>query len=245
MSWEFLLTEAGVLNPVFFVARALGGHRLLARGRRDPFQLYFFSMGAPLFLFYFLLSFHSRILANWIAPAVVPLFCLMAVYWWTRWEAVGRAAETVLAIGVVALGIFAVVMAHDTQLLDKVVAPANCRPGWTCCIACAAGRKWRKSSARPAKTLKKQGKPAFIICEHYGFTSQISFYLPEAKSRVSTDPLVFFYASAQAGQSILFLAELSQPHRTKCDLRPRNLPPRLAPRLVFPLVAPGPGYSYA
>jgi hypothetical protein len=56
-------------------------------------------------------------------------------------------------------------------------------------------------------------------------TSQLSFYLPEAKRQVNTEPLVFFYASAhplnqfyfwpnylqRAGQNALFVREIDRP----------------------------------
>ena len=74
-------------------------------------------------------------------------------------------------------------------------------------------------------TLENQGPPAFIIAEHYGFTSEISFYLPEAKSRVLTDPLVYSYASQtprnqfyfwpgyldRKGQNAIFIREAGAP----------------------------------
>ena len=49
--------------------------------RERPLWLYLFCMGAPVFLGHWLFSFHSRILPNWIAPAIIPMFCLMVVYW--------------------------------------------------------------------------------------------------------------------------------------------------------------------
>src|SRR5439155_23377562 len=55
--------------------------------RSKLFSIYLFSMGAPLFLGYWLFTFHSRVLANWIAASVLPLFCLMAVYWESRYRA--------------------------------------------------------------------------------------------------------------------------------------------------------------
>jgi hypothetical protein len=94
-----------------------------------------------------------------------------------------------------------------------------------------------------------QGKPAFILCEHYGFTSQISFYLPEAKRRVATDPIVFYLATPTAenqyyywpnylnrvGQNALFVREIEKPRfrpdwfsrwwSRKGDLYENALPP--------------------
>ena len=77
---DFVINESILLNPVFFVATAWASIAFWRRGRHDPRMVYCFSMGAPVFLFYLLFSFHSRIFPNWIAPSVVPLFCLMMIY---------------------------------------------------------------------------------------------------------------------------------------------------------------------
>ena len=86
---EFLLTETALLHPLFFVA-GLGGGGVSGGGAGGiRLSLYFFSMGAPLFLGYFILSLHSRILGNWIAPvdhpAVLPCGTLLV-------ETMGRRA---------------------------------------------------------------------------------------------------------------------------------------------------------
>ena len=220
---EFLLTEAGVLNPVFFVGALWAAADFWRGGRRDPCQLFLFSMGAPLFVMYFLISFHTRIEANWIAPAIVPMFCLMAVYWGARWSSCPAILKRCLCLGIGA-GMFAAVLAHDPQLLDKLAhrrLPARLDVlrrvrGW---------KEMARIAGHARLKIEAQGKPAFIICEHYGFTSQISFYLPEAKSRVTTDPLVFYYVTpkpdnqfffwpnylAHTGQNALFVREIGTP----------------------------------
>jgi membrane-associated phospholipid phosphatase len=221
--WEFLLTEACVLNPVFFIGAFWAAIGFWRGGRRDPWQLFLFSMGAPLFLMYLLVSFHSRIEANWIAPAIVPMFCLMAVYWRARWQAWASILKPCLSIGI-GVGIFAVVLAHSPLLLDKLIhRPLPARldvlrrvHGW---------KETAKIAGQARRDIEAQGQPAFIICEHYGFTSQISFYLPEAKSRVSTDPLVFYQVTpkpdnqfyfwpnylGRTGQNALFVREIDRP----------------------------------
>jgi 4-amino-4-deoxy-L-arabinose transferase-like glycosyltransferase/membrane-associated phospholipid phosphatase len=220
---DFLLTEAAALHPVFFVAALWAAAAFWRRGRREPLQLYLFSMGAPLFLFYFLLSWHSHILGNWIAPAVIPLFCLMAVYWEKRWEE-GATLLKPLLMASVAFGALAVVFMHDSNLANKVLhrkLPARLD-------LLRRVRGWKETAqiaGQARKNLEKQGPPAFIICEHYGLTSQITFYLPEAKRRVVSDPLVFFYAPRhpwnqfyfwpnyldRAGQNALFVRQISLP----------------------------------
>jgi len=69
---EFLLTEFGLLNPVFFCATLWACFAFRRKFRQQPSLLYLFCMGAPLFLFYFLFTIRGRVLPNWIAPSVVP-----------------------------------------------------------------------------------------------------------------------------------------------------------------------------
>jgi 4-amino-4-deoxy-L-arabinose transferase-like glycosyltransferase/membrane-associated phospholipid phosphatase len=221
---DFLLAEAGLLHPVFFAGALWAALAFWRKGGKDPFQLFLFSMGAPLFLFYLLFSLHSRVLPNWIAPSVLPLFCLMAVYWDCSWPWARPFAKPLLAAGL-GLGFAAVLVMHDPDLLTKILhraPPPNFDPlrrvlGWKE-LAQLAGRERRDLEARA-------GKPAFLICGHYGFASQITFYLPEAKSRVGGEPLVFCYASreprnqfyfwpdylARAGQNAVFVCEADRP----------------------------------
>ncbi len=220
---EFLLAELGILNPVFFLGAVWAAIAFWRGGRRDPFQLYLFSMGAPLFILYLMVSFHSRVEYNWIAPSVVPLFCLMAAYWKEDWPRVARFARPCLSAGI-GVGLLAVVMAHDTNLISKLIhrrlpAPLDVlrrAHGWKEMAAIAGGA---------LQKMESEGGPAFIICQHYGFTGQLSFYLPEARARVKTDPLVYYLDTGQpdnqfyywpgylgrAGQNALFIRELPRP----------------------------------
>ncbi|HEX7617791.1 MAG TPA: glycosyltransferase family 39 protein, partial [Verrucomicrobiae bacterium] len=79
--WDFLYTQIGVLNPIFFVGAIWAMIGFWKFRRERPLWLYFFCMGAPVFLGYGLWSFHSRILPNWIAVSILPMLCLMAAYW--------------------------------------------------------------------------------------------------------------------------------------------------------------------
>ena len=83
---EYLGSEFGLLNPVFFVGTVWAAVMLWRRNRHNPRLVYFFSMGAPVFLVFLAHSFRSRVLPNWIAPAVLPLFCMMVIYWDARWR---------------------------------------------------------------------------------------------------------------------------------------------------------------
>ncbi|MGA2541557.1 MAG: glycosyltransferase family 39 protein [Verrucomicrobiota bacterium] len=223
-TWDFLWTEALVLHPFFFLGALWAAAAFWRVKPRNAFALFLFSMGAPLFLFYLALSLHSRIELNWIAPSVVPLFCLMAVYWEVRWAGARRALKPLLGTGI-GIGFMAAVLALDPNLLTKVLhraPPPSFNPlrrvlGWKE-LAQMAGQERRDLERRA-------GKPVFIIGEHYGFTSEITFYLPEAKSRVGGEPLVFCYASREprnqfyfwpdylgrTGQDALFVREVDRP----------------------------------
>ncbi len=156
---EFLLTEAALLHPLFFVAAMWAAVAFWRRGRGDPLSLYLFSMGAPLFLGYFILSFHSRILGNWIAPAIIPLFFLTAIYWWKRWEENARALKP-LFIGGFWYSAVVVVILHAPNLVAKVVhrkLPAETGPFKG---ASAAGRRGDSERLPGTRAHISKKKPA-------------------------------------------------------------------------------------
>lgn len=223
---DFLGGEAALLNPVFFVAAVWAAIAFWKRERRNPRLLYFFSMGAPLFLMYLLHSFHARVLPNWIAPSVLPLFCLMVVYWDTRFRLGQHAVKFWLAAGL-AFGFFAVGFFHNTNVAQKLTGhflKVKLDP-------LHRARDW-DVTAQAVDTARQQllleGKPVFIITDHYGLAGQISFYLPEARTNVQTDPLVFarstdvpenqFYFlpgyKTRKGQNAIYVRELNRDDPT-------------------------------
>src|SRR5439155_5232363 len=163
------------------------------RQPHDPLLIYLFSMGVPLFLFYAAYSFRARVLANWIAPAILPLFCLMVIFW-DRVERVGQRAVRGWLVAGLLIGMAVVIALHDTHLISKIAGrpppsgrdPLNRVRGWQ--------EAARLTGEARAKLLNK-GKPVFVIGDHYGITSLLSFYMPEAKLRVRSDPLVYYESS--------------------------------------------------
>lgn len=210
--FRFITAEFGLLNPIFFVAAVWAAIAMWRRSRSNPLLLYFFSMGAPVFLVYLGWSFHSNVLPNWIAPSVAPLFCLMVAYWDTRWRLRAAAIKPWLIAGLI-FGVAAGLFFHNTdswqatrnlrrplaaiplfqkfdwlnKLLTERYLPVNIDPlhrtrGWSD-VAKVAGEARNE--------ILSEGKPVFIIADHYGIAGQISFYLPEAKAAVTQTPLVY------------------------------------------------------
>ena len=219
---EFLGAELGLLNPIFFVATVWAAIAFWRRGRHNPRLVYFFSMGAPVFLAYLAQSFRSSVLPNWIAPSVLPLLCLMVIYWDTKWRLGATKLKPWLVAGLT-LGFVLVLLAHDTNLIEKATGwrlPVNQDPlhrvrEWSE-VAHVAGIARQK--------LLADGKPVFIIADHYGLVGEISFYLPEAKEAVTKEPLVFYQTSPtpenqfyfwpgykdRQGQNAIFVRELDR-----------------------------------
>jgi membrane-associated phospholipid phosphatase len=199
---EFLGAEFGLLNPVFFVATAWAAVDMWRRGRRNPKLVYFFSMGAPLFLAYALHSLRSRLLPNWIAPSVLPLFFVMVIYWDMRWR-LGEARPRAWLVAGLALGMTTVLIAHNTDLVTKIT-------GYRLKVQqdpLHRVRNWDETArviGDVRTALLEEGKPVFLIGDHYGMTSQVSFYLPEARPGIPDNPLVYFRRATVAKNQFYF-----------------------------------------
>jgi hypothetical protein len=236
---DFVGAEAALLNPIFFVAAlwAMAGlwrsaKRLRASGAsmapplENALPIYLFSMGAPVFLGYWLYTLHSRVLPNWIAPAVVPMFCQMAVFWERRWSRRTPTLKGWLTAGLL-LGAVAVVVLHDTNLIKKVTGYSL--PGDKDPLRRVRGWKETVQLIGAARAqLLAEGKPVFILADHYGLTGLISFYLPEAKIGLPDSPLAYctsidrpenqfyfwpryHYRNFRQGQNALYVEEVTPP----------------------------------
>ena len=241
---DFVMAEIALLNPAF-LALIIGGvlatlAQLRAGDCKSPARgaalpTFLFCMGVPLFLGYFLYTLRARVQPNWIVPAVIPLLCLAAVQADACWRRGVRSVRGWFIAGL-ALGMPLVILLHDTNLTGKLFGqplppnrdPLNRVRGW-------------KSMAETVeverqKVIAAEGKPVFLIGAHYGLTSLLSFYIPEAKAGVPHAPIVFYQSSekpenqygfwpvyaSRTGQSAIFVQEL------KKGAQPEPPPARLA-----------------
>jgi membrane-associated phospholipid phosphatase len=186
---DFLLAEFTLLNPFFFIGAICAAFGFWRLRRENPLWLFFFCMSVPVLLGHLLWSFHSRIQPNWIAPAVPPLFCLMAVFWDEKIRAGSKIAIPFLAASL-ALGIFSVVLMYDTNLIGKILGqtlpgekdPSHRVRGW---------KQTAETVEAAREKLETEGKPAFIIASHYGISGLFTFYSPPARAALKTQPLVY------------------------------------------------------
>ncbi len=190
---DFLIAEVGLLNPNFFAGSIGAAIGVWRSHRGDPFRVYLFSMGVPLVLFYLIYTLRGRVQPNWIAPAILPLFCLMVVDWEKRWRAGARSVIRWFAAAVF-LGLLVVIPVHAPRLLKKVTfgaLPAKFNP-----LRRVLG--WQETAAlvgQARSELAKEGQPVFVIGDHYGITSLLSFYIPEAREAIPADRLVYYQSS--------------------------------------------------
>lgn len=119
-TFDFVMAEFALLNPVFFVGSLWAAVAFWRRRKEHPLRLFFFCMGMPVFLGHVAYSFRSALQPNWIAPAILPMFCLMVTHWDERWRAGTRAVKGWLVTGL-ALGLFASVILHESNLIAKIV----------------------------------------------------------------------------------------------------------------------------
>jgi len=199
---NFIGVETLLLNPIFFIATVWACIAFWRRGRHDPRLVYLFCLGTPLFLIYMLFSFHSSIKPNWIAPSVLPMMCVAMIYWDTRWRLGLRAIKGWLIAGL-ALGFAAIAFMHEPDLVQHIAGrplPPKLDPS-------TRVRGYREEAAvveAQRQKLLAEGKPVFIIGAHYGTTGHLSFYIPEARTNVATNPLVYYQTSDEAKNQFYF-----------------------------------------
>ncbi|HEY4416896.1 MAG TPA: glycosyltransferase family 39 protein [Verrucomicrobiae bacterium] len=194
---EFIGGELGLLNPIFLIAAVWAGFAFWKRREEKPLWLYLFCMGAPVFFGYALYSLHSRILLNWIAPAVLPMFCLMAVYWHER----PRIAKPWLITGI-ALGIVISVFIYDTDITGKIVnkLPGDIDP------ARRLGRSYPEAAALVEREREQFGTNSFVIANDYSSTGFYTFYSPAARRAALTQqPLVYCQRLDQLPENQFYL----------------------------------------
>lgn len=253
--WDFLLVVPLLLNPVLFGLAVAAGW---AAWRRPavPLERYLWLMGAPVLLFYLAYTLRARVQPNWIAASIVPLALLATLHWHRRFREGGPDVSRWLAAGL-ALGIPVVAVLHDTNLVTRftgITLPPQRDP-----LRRARGKRDLALKVGEARRrLEAEGKPAFVIADHYGRVGLVTFYLPEAREAMVRDPLVFeldtgvphsqlaFWPGyrSRKGHNALFILEASDDPGEKPEPPPELLAQFESVRLAEPIVARYKGREY-
>jgi membrane-associated phospholipid phosphatase/4-amino-4-deoxy-L-arabinose transferase-like glycosyltransferase len=192
--WKYTVRMEGARPASSLSGTADGDCKSPARASALP--VFLLCMGLPLLLGYFLYTLRARVQPNWIVPAVLPLLCLAALQADACWRRGIRSVRVWFLAGL-ALGLPLVILLHDTNLTGKIFGtplppkldPLNRVRGWKALAETVEVER--------QKVIAAEGKPVFLIGAHYGLTSLLSFYIPEAKVGAPHAPLVFYQSSAK------------------------------------------------
>lgn len=199
---DFIVLEPLLFNPLIFIGIVWACVAFWKKDKGNQLMLYCFSMGAPLFLFYFLYTIRARVQPNWIAPSVLPLLCLGIFYWEHRWREGVRWFKPWL-ITAFCIGFIPLMVIHDTNIIGKIFGrdlPAK----WDLLRRVRGAKELTTVVETARQKLAEEGKPVFIIGGHYGVTGLIAFYHPEAKKDVVKEPLVYYRWSEKAENQFYF-----------------------------------------
>jgi 4-amino-4-deoxy-L-arabinose transferase-like glycosyltransferase/membrane-associated phospholipid phosphatase len=218
---DFVLQELGLLNPVFLVAAVWAMVGAWRARREHPLRLFFFCMSVPVLAGHLLYSLHSRILPNWIAPAIPPMFCLMVAYWSERTDR--RFTKPLLYTGVI-LGLLTLPILYQSNLIARVTG--RLLPGEKDPLRRVRAYQQEAAMVENARErLETEGKPTFVLTGHYGIAGLYSFYLPNARAALKSEPLVYpvggdgprnqfyfwpeySYQASRKGQNAIYVAEI-------------------------------------
>jgi hypothetical protein len=128
------------------------------------------------------------------------------------------------------LGWLVVIPLHETKIVAKMIG-TPLRPELDPLRRVLGWKEMAKVVGEARSQLLSEGKPAFVIASHYGPTSLLSFYLPEAKAGVPGSPLVYYLSSDQPknqfyfwpgyesrkGQNAIFVGPIDRPPQPPPD----------------------------
>ena len=187
---KFLGEHFLVYSPLLCLALVLGVAKTLRRMNQQFKTLFLFWFGAPVFLFYFLLSINRAAAPNWDALGMLSLGVLAAGAWreelQKRW--VLRAAVASVVVGFV-MGAFALDsdLLHFFGLKLERRDPSNRLRGW-------------QTATRAVEQLRtewetKLGEPLFLIADDRDRASEVSFYLRDKRVEGPGHPPVYLVES--------------------------------------------------
>ncbi len=177
-------------SPLLFAAVVWAVARSWRRVNQQFKILFLFWFGAPVFIFYLLLSFNHVATPNWDAVSFISFGLLAVYYWQERIESRGVRNFVTAAI---LLGFGLSFFALDTDLIRSAGIPfprSDPSDRW---------RGWKSMTAEVEKIRNdlesKLGEKLFLIADERHRASEISFYLKDKRVEGPGHPPVYLVES--------------------------------------------------
>jgi len=192
---DFVLSEVGLLNPVWLVMTVMAVWAVWLRRGAPVLERFLACFCAPVFLFYLGYTIRARVHANWIAAAVLPGMLVATLYWHRRWQA-GSHAVWRWVRGGLWFGLPLVVLLHNTDWIGKLTGhplPDRIEPT----KRVHGHRDFGAQVAQVRTNLMAEGRPVFIVTDHYGRAGLLSFYYPGGQEMLPDRPFVYEVATGR------------------------------------------------
>ncbi|MEC7641727.1 MAG: glycosyltransferase family 39 protein [Nitrospinota bacterium] len=176
---EFLGSQVLLANPFVFVALAVAMVCCLRfwQVEQDDRLLFLPAFSVPIFLFFFLISFNSKVEGNWPAMAYFPATLAMVGLYFSHGGEEKTAANKGLGLMkkmAVYTGILIVVSVHIQGMFHLVSLP--------CKVDIIAKRAygWQQLGRRVGKILRGTGpsREIFVFADRHQIAGELGFYIP-------------------------------------------------------------------
>lgn len=161
--WWLIFMFIGGTGALMFALSKKGANRLGLNNKQSALLSVFF---LPVWLFFFLWSFHAKVLGNWAVISYVSGVMIAGFAFESFWARRGSFRSLWMFLSIV---IFAVLHFQNLVPLPDHLNPTHRLKGWT---------DLGQQVVEMEKTQFKDPSKVFIMSEHYDMTAALAFYVP-------------------------------------------------------------------
>ncbi|MFQ5673040.1 MAG: ArnT family glycosyltransferase [Nitrospinales bacterium] len=176
---EYLGSQAMLVTPFVFTAlvAALVYCYQFWRKERDDRFLFLLAFSVPIFLFFLLVSFNSKVEGNWPVMAYFPATLAMVGLYFSRGGRDRAAGNTMLGFvkeTAVYTGILVAVAVHVQAMFN--IIPLSLQSD----VFAKRAYGWEQLGRKAGKLLQNTGRPRkiFVFADRHQITGELGFYIP-------------------------------------------------------------------
>jgi undecaprenyl-diphosphatase len=183
---EFAGSQIGIITPLIFIGmiyasvKAIKNIRqqrditALLEGDKKKFSgddyLFLIIFSLPVFLFFLLYSFYSKVQANWAIPAYFTGLILTAAVFDELYKRSRTKLLKAFIISSIGIAVAATAILHNTDMLKLFAITIKHDPT-------AKLRGWRELGNEISRLKKEMKKDSFIFSDKYQIASELAFYV--------------------------------------------------------------------